>query len=93
MLASFCEDFQNLYDRDNVNEQLKEVFDNFSIDGEIDVYRQDKRYKENFTIRKSLEDFEEYYDRLKDLSKNFIGKYNELVGEKFMENEMEREMN
>lgn len=89
----FGEDFQELYDRDNVNKQLKEVFDNFSIDDEIDVYRQDKRYKENFTIRESLEDFEEYYAKLKNLSENFVSKYNELVGEKFMKNEMEREMN
>jgi len=89
----FCEDFQELYDRDNVNKQLKEIFDNFSIDDEIDIYRQDKRYKENFTIRESLEDFEEYYNKLKDLSENFVSKYNELVGEKFMKNEIEREMN
>ena len=59
---------------------------------EIDLYRQDKRYKNDFTIRESLEDFEKYHDRLKDLSKNFLSKYHELIYKKFINNELGKEV-
>jgi len=88
----FCDDYQELYEKDNVKKQLKEIADSFSIDDEIDMYRQDAKYKSNFSIRESLEDFEEYQNRLKNLSKNFLTKYHEIVYQKFMKNEMEKEM-
>ena len=67
------------------------MIDNFSIDEEIDIYRQDKRYKEAFSIKESLEDFENYEEKLNDLSDNFLTKYNEIVAQKFMKNELEKE--
>lgn len=88
----FCDDYQELYEKDNVKKQLKEIADSFSIDDEIDMYRQDAKYKSNFSIRESLKDFEEYQNRLKNLSKNFLTKYHEIVYQKFMKNEMEKEM-
>lgn len=87
----FCDDFQDLYDKNNVQKQLQEIADNFSIDDEIDCYRQDKRYKDNFTISQSLEDFTEYQKRLEDLASNFTTKYHEIIYKKFMNNELEKE--
>ena len=87
----FCDDFQDVYDKDNVKRQLQEIADNFSIDDEIDVYRQDKNYKSNFTISQSLEDFTEYEKRLEDLAENFTTKYHEIMLKKFMNNELEKE--
>ena len=87
----FCDDFQDIYDIENVKKQLQEIFNDFSIDDEIDLYRQDKNYKNNFTIRQSLEDFTEYQKRLEDLSKNFTNKYHELIYQKFINNEIEKE--
>lgn len=87
----FCDDFQDLYDKNNVQKQLQEIADNFSIDDEIDCYRQDKRYKDNFTISQSLEDFTEYQKRLEDLAGNFTTKYHEIIYKKFMNNELKKE--
>lgn len=41
----------------------------FSVDEEIDLHRQDEAYRDVFTIRQSLEDFEEYETRLGELLK------------------------
>lgn len=58
----------------------------FDIDNEIDIHRQDTRYRDVFTISQSLRDFEEYEnelitiaDELLELSsthqKNQVGKF------------------
>ena len=39
----------------------------FDIDEEIDVYRNDKQYKSGFTISQSLADFTEFHDMLKEV--------------------------
>lgn len=88
----FCDNYSDLYDKNKVLKELQEMVNNFSIDDEIDTYRQDNNYKSNFSIRESLEDFEDYQNKLNDLSKNFITKYHELIYQKFMKNEMEKEM-
>lgn len=88
----FPNNFQDIYDKNNINKQLQEILDNFSIDDEIDLHRQDKRYKDNFTIQESLNDFTEYQSKLEDLAKNFISKYHEMVYKKFMEKDFEKEM-
>lgn len=41
-------------------DQFNEYRENFDVDEEIDVYRQDQHYKDSFTIRQSLEDFEAF---------------------------------
>lgn len=51
-----------------VKEQLNDYIENFDIDEEIDLYREDKRYKEAFTIRESLKDFENWLSWLKDIT-------------------------
>ena len=77
--------------KENVKKQLQELVDNFSVDDEIDMYRQDANYKSNFTISQSLEDFTEYQKRLEDLVNNFTTKYHELIYQKFMNNELQKE--
>ena len=64
-------------------EQLKEFVENFDIDEEIEIYRQDTDYRRNFTIRESINDFENWVDYIRDC----IGKL-ELYN-----NEDEEEMN
>lgn len=46
--------------KENLKEQLLEYIDNFDIDEVIDLYRQDERYRNDFTIRESLKDFEDW---------------------------------
>ena len=69
---------------------MSKVKDN-TVDDEIDMYRQDAKYKSDFTISQSLEDFNEYQKKLEDLANNFIKKYHELIYQKFMNNKLEKE--
>lgn len=87
----FCEDYQDLYDKNNVKKQLQEIADNFSIDDEVDLHRQSEGYKSNFSISQSLEDFNEYKNKLDNLATNFTTKYHELIYQKFINNELEKE--
>lgn len=48
----------------SVLEQLQEFVRDFDLDEEIDLYRQDKSYKENFTIKESVADFENWLNLL-----------------------------
>ena len=73
-------------EKDNSNnllEQLRLFVENFDIDEEIDIHRQDTDYRRNFTIRESINDFENLVDYIRDC----IGKL-ELYN-----NEDEEEMN
>ena len=48
---------------ENILSELKELLENFDIDDKIDCHRQYKSYRDAFTIRQSVLDFEAYYDR------------------------------
>lgn len=48
-------------------QQFEEHLKNFSVDEEIELHRQSDRYKNDFTIRESLEDFEAYHEWLKNV--------------------------
>ena len=48
-------------------QQLKDYVENFDIDEEIDLHRQDERYKKAFTIRQSIQDFTDFIDDLKNI--------------------------
>lgn len=87
----FFADYRNIYNVDIVNREIQDMCDCFSIDDEIDIYRQDKNYKDNFSIKESLNDFEKYENRLNDLRKNFLTKYQELIYKKIINNEIEKE--
>lgn len=56
-------------EKDNSNnllEQLERFVENFDIDEEIDIHREDENYKRNFTIRESINDFENWVDYIKE---------------------------
>lgn len=48
---------------------LEEYIENFDIDEEIDLYRQDKSYREHFKITESVKDFEDWIEWIKDIIK------------------------
>ena len=56
-------------EKDNSNnllEQLRLFVENFDIDEEIDIHRQDTDYRRNFTIRESINDFENWVDYIEE---------------------------
>ena len=57
-------------------EQLKEFVENFDIDEEIDIHREDENYKRNFTIRESINDFENWVDYIRDCISKLEEEYN-----------------
>lgn len=56
-------------------ESFIEQVNDFDIDEEIDLHRQDPRYKAVFTLTQSLKDFKDYHKHLKQTVK----KLNKLV--------------
>lgn len=63
--------------------QLEQFVENFDIDEEIDIHRQDADYRRKFTIKESIRDFENWVDYIEEcISK--LKEYN---------NEDEEEMN
>lgn len=48
-------------------DSLNDLALNFDVDEEIDCHRQDQKYKDAFRITHSVDDFTEYYNRLKTL--------------------------
>lgn len=43
-----------------VQEQLENYVENFNVDEEIELYRKNKEYREAFSIRESLHDFDDW---------------------------------
>lgn len=62
--------FINIDTNNNIIEEFEFYLDNFNIDEEIDIYRQDKSYKEAFTIRESVKDFEDWVEFIKEILKD-----------------------
>lgn len=85
-LIQFYEDFTDIYDVKKINKQIEEIADNFSVDDEIDLHRESCDYRQSFSIKDSLEDFEEYEKKLKEMSKEFLNKYHKILYEKFIKN-------
>lgn len=54
---------------ESVLEGIETYINDFDIDDVIDTYRQGKDYRETFTIKESLKDFELYIETLKDICK------------------------
>lgn len=48
-------------------QEFEQRVNDFSVDEEIDLHRQGQDYKNAFTIRESVKDFEDYHNRLKDV--------------------------
>jgi flagellar basal body rod protein FlgC len=49
-------------------EEFKGYVKDFDVDEQIDLYRQDKLYKANFTITESVEDFTNFHNHLKEIA-------------------------
>jgi hypothetical protein len=56
-------------DNKSIIQGLEEYIENFDIDDEIDLYRQDKRYREAFRITESVKDFEDWIEFIKNVIK------------------------
>ena len=66
-------------EKDNSNnllEQLRLFVENFDIDEEIDIHREDENYKRNFTIRESINDFENWVDYIRNCISKLEEEYN-----------------
>jgi hypothetical protein len=50
-------------------ESFEDYVNDFDVDEEIEVHRQDSGYKSAFTLKKSLEDFTDFHNDLKELLK------------------------
>lgn len=48
-------------------EEFIDYVNDFNIDGEIDLHRQDQRYKDAFTISSSVKDFTDFHNHLKEI--------------------------
>ena len=74
----------------NLVEQLERFVENFDIDEEIDIHREDENYKRNFTIRESINDFENWVDYIEEcISK--LEEYNNKLEEHNDDNEEDYE--
>ena len=66
----------------NLLEQLERFVENFDIDEEIDIHREDENYKRNFTIKESINDFENWVDYIEEcISK--LEEYNKIFNKSF----------
>lgn len=52
-------------------DELKKWHESFDIDEEIGTLRQDERYRNAFTIRESVNDFDGWHNDLKQLIENY----------------------
>ena len=74
----------------NLLEQLERFVENFDIDEEIDIHREDENYKRNFTIREIINDFENWVDYIEEcISK--LEEYNNKLEEDNDDNEEDYE--
>lgn len=48
-------------------EEFERRVNNFDVDEEIDLHRQSQDYKNAFSIKESVKDFEDFHSRLKDV--------------------------
>ena len=75
----------------NLLEQLERFVENFDIDEEIDIQRQDAYYRRKFTIKESIRDFENWVDYIEEcISK--LEEYNNKLEEYNNEDEEEEEV-
>lgn len=55
--------------RGNIVEELSDYLNSFDIDEEIDLHRQDERYRNDFKITESVKDFEDWVEYIKNIIK------------------------
>ena len=59
---------RDMNDPDWWKDELEAISEAFDVDDEIDINRQDEKYRSAFTYRQSVEDFEEYDKWLKGIA-------------------------
>ena len=59
---------RDMNDPDWWKDELEAISEAFDVDEEIDINRQDEKYRSAFTYRQSVEDFEEYDKWLKGIA-------------------------
>lgn len=59
---------RDMDDPDWWKDELESIYEAFDVDEEIDIHRQDEKYRSAFTHRRSVEDFEDYEKWLKGIS-------------------------
>lgn len=55
-----CRDYPDGCTAANLVEELRKLCDDFSVDEQVDLHRQDERYRKDFTCLQSVVDFEDY---------------------------------
>ena len=71
---------KDINDPDAWKEEIAAIAAGFNVDEEIDVHRQDKRYRDSFTCRASVQDFEAWQECLRRLAQAVL--YPEIENEK-----------
>lgn len=59
---------RDMEDPDWWKDEMQSIYEAFDVDEEIDMHRQDERYRSAFTHRMSVEDFEDYEKWLADIA-------------------------
>lgn len=59
---------RDMNDPDWWKDELESIYEAFDVDEEIDINRQDEKYRRAFTYRLSVEDFEDYDKWLKGIA-------------------------
>lgn len=59
---------KDMTDEDWWKEEVVSIYENFSVDEEIDLHRQAQDYRDAFTCRQSVHDFEAWEQRLKEMA-------------------------
>jgi len=60
-------------DKNNIINEFREYAESFDIDEEIDVLREDRCYRDAFTLKESIADFEAYKNLLNDIAEELQG--------------------
>ena len=59
---------RDMNDPDWWKDELEAIYESFDVDEEIDINRQDEKYRSAFTYRQSVEDFNNYDKWLKSIA-------------------------
>jgi hypothetical protein len=57
---------------DDWRDEISAIVANFDVDEEIDLHREDERYRKAFTISASVHDFEAWEERLRELANDVL---------------------
>jgi hypothetical protein len=61
---------KNIFSIFDILDEVQDIVNCFDVDEEIDVHREDKKYRENFTHSDSVKDFTEWKEHLQELAQS-----------------------